>query len=406
MAIHRLSSSEIASFPMGLHHDGAGLYLEVRSKTSASWIYRYQLNGKSTRMGLGKFPLISLKRARQLHLNYRQMRAEGVDPVGARVSVPVKCPTVAEALDDFFTMRKKELKGDGEAGMWWSPVRNHVLPKLGKLKLNELNVDVITGAFRKPWEDVYPTATKAWSRFAQSVTFAADDNFDLSMLKKARTRLGTPKREVKHLKALEWKKIPKLYRDNGTTTIDLAFCFFIMTIPRVANVTGAVWDEFDLAKGIWHLPFGRMKVERPFRVPLSAQATAILRQMKRRTEGEYVFPSNASKYGIISLNTFNKRLGASSTAHGLRSTFADWSLDNKIADVQLTDRCLAHQTLGKVTRAYLRSDMIEDRRGVMQQWADFLTGDTPESRADIQDEKLALHHQKRGFPKDAEEDRD
>lgn len=145
MSIHRLHPSEVAALHFGSHHDGGGLYLEVRSKTSASWIYRYQLRGKSHRMGLGSFPLISLKRARQLHQQYRQMRAEGIDPLSARVSVPVQHPTVSEALNAFFEVRKKELKGDGAAGMWWSPVRNHVLPRLsapvkgGELKRQKLD---------------------------------------------------------------------------------------------------------------------------------------------------------------------------------------------------------------------------------------------------------------------------
>lgn len=170
------------------------------------------------------------------------------------------------------------------------------------------------------------------------------------------------------------------------------------------NVTEARWVEFDLNAAIWLLSRDRMKSDAPFRVPLSGQAVDLLRKMWKKTASpdDFVFPSTASKYGVISLNTFNKRLGELSTAHGLRSTFGDWAVESNTASEDLADRCLAHQTMGKVTRAYLRGDRIDDRRVVMQAWADFLTGDDADERremtGDALETKLFLAHQRRGSP--------
>ena len=407
--LQKLQAATLSAMIPGTYHDGGGLTLEIRSSTSASWHYRYQLDGKRKKLGLGSFPEVSLRRARELHRHYASMRAEGVDPVDARVSVPlVPKKKIRELLDEFFEVKKKELKGDGDAGMWWSPVQNHVLPKLGDLTLDDLTIDVIVDNFAGPWAAVNPTATKAWSRFKQSVIFAADEGFNLSILEKARARLGSPRQDVEHHAALPWKKAPRIYKSLGgprqNAVVTHAFAFYLLTIPRVVNVTEARWSEFDLQGAVWLLSRDRMKSDAPFRVPLSLQAVAILRQMhsKTATPDDFVFPSTVSKYGVISLNTFNKRLGELSTAHGLRSTFGDWAVETKTADEKLADRCLAHQTMGKVTAAYLRSDRIDDRRVVMQAWADFLTGDDADERAertsDALETKLFLAHQRRGSP--------
>lgn len=411
--LNQLQPATLAAMVPGTYHDGGGLYLIIRSKTSASWHYRYQLGRTPRKLGLGSFPEVSLKRARELHKHYATMRAEGVDPVEARVSaLPVVKKTIAELMAEFFEVKKKSLKNDGDAGMWWSPVNNHVLPKLGPLTLDALTIDVIVDNFRTPWETVYPTATKAYARFSQSIKFAADEHFDLSILTKARARLGTPKHEVKHHTAAPWKQAPELFQTLGggraNPIVTSAFAFYLLTIPRVVNVTEATWSEFDLEGAVWNLSRDRMKSDAPFRVPLSAQAVAILRKAYRKSTGtdEFVFPSSASKYGVISLNTFNKRLGDLSTAHGLRSTFGDWAVETGTADEKLADRCLAHQTMGKVTRAYLRGDRIDDRRVVMQAWADFLTDDDPEARAerdaDIAEAKSSLAAQRRKATKSPE----
>ena len=277
---------------------------------------------------------------------------------------------------------------------------------MGDLTLDDLTIDVIVDNFTGPWAAVNPTATKAWSRFKQAVAFAAGESFDLSILTKARARLGFPRQDVKHHAALPWKKAPGVYRSLGgarqNATVTSAFAFYLLTIPRVVNVTEARWVEFDLNAAIWLLSRDRMKSDVPFRVPLSGQAVDLLRKMWKKTASpdDFVFPSTASKYGVISLNTFNKRLGELSTAHGLRSTFGDWAVESNTASEDLADRCLAHQTMGKVTRAYLRGDRIDDRRLVMQAWADFLTGDDADERtertADALETKLFLAHQRRG----------
>jgi len=383
----RIKMSDLAALSEPtILHDGAGLYLDWRSVSSSSWTYRYQLNGRTRNMGLGSYPEVSLARARQLRDHWARYRSEGVDPVDERArqiaaakAERVKEKTIKEWMEAYFETKKKALKAAGDAGMWWSPVQNHVLPKLGGLTLRDLSTDLLVEVFSGPWHEVHPTATKAWSRFTQAVKFAADDRFDLSILTKARAKFGHAGHKVQHHAALPWREVPALFAavseggEKSDPVVNRALAFYILTVVRASNVTGATWEEIDATNKVWSLPAERMKTETPFRLPLAWQASRVLGG--RKGKSGLIFPSTASRSGIFSENTFNKRLKPfGTTAHGIRSSFADWAVETGAADPVLADMCLAHIVGSKVRRAYQRTDRLEQRRVVMQAWADFVTG--------------------------------
>jgi integrase len=203
-----------------------------------------------------------------------------------------------------------------------------------------------------------------------------------------------------HQRAADWKDIPAIYKELGRSVADQALRFYILTVPRVANVTAAVWGEMDLKEGVWSLPAERMKSDKPFRVPLTWQAKEILHTMKPKTDKTaFVFPSaSAHKKGVVSENTWNNAFKArkrDTTAHGIRSSFSDWCVDNKICDEKLAEFCLDHQTRTKVGKAYLRSDRLEERREVLSRWAEFVTEKTLEDYADVLEAKsfVARHRE-------------
>lgn len=303
-------------------HDGGGLYLITTSATAKSWVFRYQLEHKAHSMGLGGYPDISLKRARELCDGFRSMKAERIDPLAARGRATAvrrkKQRTLKDIADAYFVTKKDTLKGEGEAGSWWSPLVTHVMPSLGEKTLAQIGIDEIVTCFEPIWRTKYPTAKKAHSRLYQIIRYgSADDDFDLSILEKAKAKLGAVKHVAVHQRAAAWKDMPAIYKELKRSVADQALRFYILTVPRVANVTSAVWGEMDLRQGVWSLPAERMKSEKPFRVPLSWQAKEVLHSMKPKIDKTaFVFPSPAAhKKGVVSENTWNTAFKARRAMH-------------------------------------------------------------------------------------------
>ena len=140
------------------------------------------------------------------------------------------------------------------------------------------------------------------------------------------------------------------------------------------------WDEVDLVAGVWSIPAARMKMKQIHRVPLSDRALAILDEQKGK-HASLVFP--APRGGLLSdmaLTSFLRRHEAVSgtvnrvaTAHGFRSSFRDWASENEYPR-DLAERALAHSVANKTEAAYHRTDLLEQRRPMMQSWSDHVTG--------------------------------
>jgi integrase len=222
---------------------------------------------------------------------------------------------------------------------------------------------------------------------------ASDDAVDITMVARAKTRLGGQGHKIQHLRALDWRKVPAVYRALGRSVAHTALRFYLLTVVRVSNVTNAEWSEF--AKEIWTLPESRMKAAREFRVPLSWQASGLVADAKSRFKGDrYVFPSpTAWKKGVISENTWNSWLtenGFDCTAHGFRSSFRDWAAENQVCARDIAEMCIDHAVKGRTEASYFRSDLLEQRAKVMQQWAEFVTKQTADDRAEMLETKAII----------------
>jgi len=357
------------------HHDGGGLVLRVNSGGSKQWVYRYQINKRRTSMGLGSFPAISLRQARQARNDAETLVKQKIDPRRERSQRLRRGAKLKDVVDEFFTTKKDILKRDKQ---WLSPFQ-HVLPKLGDRPVDSISVDDLIRTFEPIWKTKHPTAARALNRLEQVLVYAAgqgDWDIDITIVPKAKARLGRVKHTAKGHQALPWKELPDLWSSLDKTVTNTALKFYILTVVRVANVTYAEWEEFDNNLSVWSIPAERMKASKPFRVPLVWQARALL---GKRGTG-LVFPSYSARIrGVVSENTWNKHFrsnGWKTTAHGLRSTFRDWCAETSVCDDALAEFCIQHETAkgNKVARAYYRSDMLDARREVMSKWAGFVTG--------------------------------
>ena len=145
----------------------------------------------------------------------------------------------------------------------------------------------------------------------------------------------------------------------------------ILTAVRPGEATGTRWTEIDLDKAVWSIPGERMKAGLAHRVPLSSSALALLKSLHR--VGQFVFPGG-KKGTSISLAAglqLMKDLAPGFVPHGFRSSFRDWCADHGV-NRDVAERCLAHVIKDKSEAAYQRSDMLEPRKRVMQQWAEYI----------------------------------
>jgi integrase len=188
-----------------------------------------------------------------------------------------------------------------------------------------------------------------------------------------------------HQPAMPWALVPafyaeQLHRSDGLDLSRQVLAFLILTAARSGEVRYMTWAEVDLKAKVWTVPADRMKARQVHRVPLSAQAVGILRQQQGLHQA-LVFPSIRDRTALsdMALTAFLRRAGAVSdvtgrvaTAHGFRSSFRDWCSEKGYAR-DLAERSLAHTVQNKVEAAYHRTDLLEQRRPLMQSWADHVT---------------------------------
>ena len=180
--LNRLSSAFVKSAPHGKHSDGQGLWLIKRPDGGAQWVLRISLRGKRREMGLGSANDVSLKEARELASEYRKLAKQGIDPINFRLTEkrallkPGK--SLAEIATAAYEAKKAELKNDGINARWFSPLQLHVLPKLGKISVEDITQQDIAEALQPIWHQKAATAKKAIAFSLQRVELGLDDEFD------------------------------------------------------------------------------------------------------------------------------------------------------------------------------------------------------------------------------------
>ncbi len=387
MPINILSDARCRTAQAGEHHDGGGLYLDVKPSGTKSWKYRWSAPPKRPKMGLGPYPVVTLAEARVKAERCRKLVARGIDPREHKTEVR-KPETLQEATSKYFALKKSGLKGEGEAGKWLSPIDNHILPKLGDRAVTELTLDDLVGAIEPIWKK--DTGRKALDRISQVLVNAkARDPEVMSGVDdiKASIKSLLPHivRTTENHPALPWEQVPELWLSLDDSVTNLGFKFYLLNLPRTSNVTKMKWSDVDWSAKIWDIPPLSMKQSKPFAAPLSTQSVAILRTAKIRfkSDRDFVFPSlTAWKKGHISENTWAKWMksndwkaddGRFAVPHGFRASFGTWCGDNQICPKEMQKRCIQHKVESDEDAAYLRSKLLPERLSVMQRWADYVT---------------------------------
>lgn len=381
--LNRLSAVGVKNAAIGKHADGGGLWLHKRDDGGAQWVLRYTIHGRRREMGLGAADQVSLKEARTNADRWRSVVRAGKDPIKERErekrDAARNIHLLKDIANDAFEARKAELKGDGKAGRWFTPLELHILPKLGKVPVADIDQKDIRDTLTPIWHAKAETARKALSRLAICMRHAAALGLevDLQATEKARALLGKQRHKAENIPAMPWKDVPAFYQSLSDGTVNhLALRLLILTGVRSGPLRHIREDQID--GDVWIIPGESMKGKRDktpdFRVPLSSEALAVIAEARPHARGGYLFPS--TNHGIISDMTMSRLMERTQIPyrpHGFRSSLRDWIAEATNTPYEVAETVLGHVVGGVVERAYRRTDFLEQRRLLMESWERFLS---------------------------------
>ena len=372
----------------GMHAVGgvAGLLLRISPTGAKSWILRIKIGDRRRDIGLGGFPTVTLAQAREKAREKREQVEEGVDPVverqRAREALRAeqrRRVTLAEVWSDY---QKDKLQGltAKTRQHWLGTMKNHALPVIGKMIVEDITKDHIKETLDPVWETKPVVGKKLRQRLESVLDYAKGRGYRegdnpaawSGNLESIMSKLAI---KTKHFRALSLDEVGDFMKALGKRqgSAARALEFSILTAARSGEVRGAVWSEIDLEAGRWTVPADRMKMSRDHVVALSPAAIRLLESLPR--EDDLVFPApRGGMLSDMSLLAVLKRMDYRdrTTVHGFRSSFKVFA-DEK-TDVQdfISEMCLAHYVSDEVAKAYKRSTVVSKRLDLMTRWSEFL----------------------------------
>jgi integrase len=377
--------------------DRDGLYLLVHPTGGRWWRWDYRFNGLRKTLSLGVYDDVGLAEARDKLADERKRLAAGDDPSAARRQD--KRTREAETRDTFEVIAREWLEQQREkfAAATVSKItwlfESYLFPRIGKRPIAQIEPPELLAALRRieargRIETAHRTKQIAGQVFRYAIATGKGQRDPSADLAGALRPVVT----AHHAAVIDPHAIGALLRAiesfRGSFPVWQALRLAPLVFVRPGELRKAEWTEIDLDAATWRLPAARMKTRQPHLVPLSRQAVEILRELAPLTgRGRYVFPSIRSGKRPMSDNTLNaslRRLGygqGDMTAHGFR-TMASTRLNELGWRPDLIERQLAHVEKDSIRAAYNRAEYLEDRRQMMQAWADHLDA--------LRDQKPAL----------------
>lgn len=397
----------------GFHAVGgvSGLYLTVSETGGSSWILRTKIGDRRRDIGLGGFPDVTLAQVREDAREAKRKIKAGIDPVAERkearsrlMAQQVKEVTFDHCAAEVVKKKQAEASNPKHAQQWENTLKTYASPVLGSMRVEDIEISHVIKVLKPIWATKNETATRIRQRIEAVLAWATvhghrsgdnparwKGNLDASELPKPATvNKGKNHAALPYVQAAEF--MADLRTREGLAARALEFA--ILTAARSNEIRGARWDEIDFTASTWTIPASRMKAGKEHRVPLPDAAVRLLENLPRFDGNELIFP--APRGGQMSVNTMAaviKRMNADKpegegyidprqdnhaiTQHGFRSTFRDWAGECTAYPGEAIEQALAHTIKNAAEAAYRRGDMLDKRRLLMGDWANYLDGKAP-----------------------------
>lgn len=371
--------------------DGGGLYLHVTPTGSKLWRMAYRFAAKQKTLSFGAYPAVSLQMARKWREETKTKLAQGIDPGAEKQEAKAALIAQERELHDTF----KNVANEWFASYGPSLTPKHaeklrgyldkrLFPIIGDKSVTSIEPQDILEALREPLRRGHiETAHKQLNLCGQVMRYAKRTGRvkynvaeDLSG--------ALPPVKVKNLAAItDPKEITQLLRDIDTYEglhIPVHYCLKILpyVFTRPSELRLAEWAEFNFEDALWRIPAKRMKMRRDHAVPLASQVVGLLRELQRYTgDGKFLFPSIRANSAPISdaapLAALRKMgyLKDKMCLHGFRS-MASTRLNEMGYRPDVIEAQLAHKESDAVRLAYNRAEYMDERRRMMQGWANYL----------------------------------
>jgi len=379
--------------------DGGGMFLLVQPTGSKWWRLKYRISGKEKMLSIGVYPDVTLSEARDRREQARKLLANGGDPSAIKKAAKQainKASRVASegsfaTLAAEFHKVKSPMWTTRHAKQWMGNLEKYALPVIGDRSITDIEPMELVGIMRTvETNGTFETRDRLLQTIGAVFKYAIATGRAKYNPAEIRMALAdSPK--VEHFACIAPAELPEFLR-AVTAYQDLAkvspiaitaLRLLMLTTTRTSEVRFSKWADFDLDAGCWIIPAeqigrkGKGDKRNPHAVPLCAQAVKILRDLYPVTgQSEYVFPNRNSTGRVISENTVLKiieTIGYKSkmTGHGFRS-LARSILGDMGHRWEVLEAMLSHALVNQTAAAYVRTTYFEERRGIMQQWADYL----------------------------------
>lgn len=368
---------------VGVHRVDKNLYIRVRPSGSSFWITIHTIKGKRKEVILGSTNDLSLRDVKRLLAN--NARKPSQEDITIITDNKVKVITVTELINEAIPVieANKKWKNKKHSQQWRNTLNQYVIPHIGSRDITTITRKDIYNLLSNIWHVKTETAKRVRGRLEMVFNYAiAMDYFteanpcvwkgNLEMFLPIPSRIAS----VSHFESLTLEETKNLciLLAHKKSRIYKSIIFGILTASRVNEFIRCEWNEIDFTNKIWFCPPSKRKDGKtyPHRVPLSTQALEVLNSIDKVSNYVFYSAKDIDKpMHMESPRITIKKLINKGTMHGFRSTFRDWAAESGY-DRVLAEKSLMHTTGTEVERAYQRSDLLEQRRVLMQLWANTL----------------------------------
>ena len=327
----------------GRHRVSENLYLQVKPSGTASWLFRYTLDGDPHWMGLGSYSDFSLEEARQRARDHRQLKTDKLDPLEAKRAKlmaakleAAKAVTFQKCAEEYIAAHSVGWKNAKHRAQWPTSLKTYVYPEIGELPVASIDTTLVLKVLQPIWTEKTETASRVRQRieavldFAKTSGYRTGDNparwaghLENLLAKPSKVNGGK-----KHHPALAYAELPEFMAElRGNNFVSArALEFTILTAARSGEVIGATWDEVDFAEKIWTIPAKRTKAGNEHKVPLSDRALEILSALPREDGNPHLFIGGKKGAPLSSMAMLRllRDIRPGYVPHGFRSTFRTW----------------------------------------------------------------------------------